>query len=133
MSPIGYVPGCIRVIVGGAIHNLPAETLCMPTQQYIVGASFESDGVYTYGDNASSDYGPNEIKNRTPCSAMSIVGCMGREAYVLLPNSTSKRGVRCRVESAGEALARADNAITMLEAALELAKVKCQLATRGAP
>lgn len=132
MSTGGYILGCIRVIVGGAIRDLPADTLCVLKTPYIVGASFEVGGVYTYGDNSSSDYGPNEIRGYSPILPMSIIGCMGQDVYVLLPNNdTVTRGVRCRVESAAEAFSRADIAITMLQAKLELAEMKCLLASRG--
>jgi hypothetical protein len=122
-----YVPGCVRVIVGGAVRDLPADTPCIRATQYINGASFESGGVFTYSSDSGADYGGGDRKSHSSINASSIVSMMGQDVYVALPGNNS-RGTQGRVESSAEAFARADAAIVLLENQLELAEAKRLLA-----
>ncbi len=123
MTVTSYVPGEIRLFGAGAPSSADISTLCVRANQYVVNVSFSGDVAYTYSSN-SGDTGPSERRNHESTKTVPIGMCMGEKVWIKVKGGAAL----CRIESAPEALARADGAVEILLARLELAETKQKLA-----
>ena len=117
MSVTPYIPGEIRLFGAGAPPSADISTPCVRAGRDITSVSFHETSATTYGIN-SGDTGPARSANHEPVKLLTIGLCMGEKAWVKLANGTA---ALCRIESAPEAMARAD-------AAIELSRMKLALA-----
>lgn len=124
MSVSPYTPGKIKLFGAGAPDEADISTPCVRASRDITGVSFQATSATTYGVN-SGDTGDARPANHEPVKLLTLGLCMGDKVWVRLATGMA---TLCRVESAPEALARADVALALLAGKLELAETKRELA-----
>lgn len=109
-----YEPGKVRVVIAGSRYEVLHDHPCYPVSKHDHGYCIRGRQAFPQVDHdcgADTDGLPNDV--------VDVISAMGREVWIVKPDRSGTIAQRGRVESAAEALSRAEAQITMLETVIE--------------